>query len=41
MMVVGGMAIFSIKLCTVLWYLAIMWVDQKLMLFMYPDINVW
>ena len=39
MMVVGGMAIFTIKFWTVLWYLA-MWVDQNLILSMYPDVNV-
>lgn len=39
MMVVGAMAIFSVKFWTVLWYLA-MWVDQNLILSMYPDINV-
>ena len=39
MMVVGAMAIFSIKFWTVLWYLA-MWVDQNLLLSMYPDVNV-
>ncbi len=38
-MVVGGMAIFTIKFWTVLWYLA-MWVDQNLILSMYPDVNV-
>ncbi|MBR9910336.1 MAG: conjugal transfer protein TraG [Gammaproteobacteria bacterium] len=38
MMVVGGMAIFTIKFWTVLWYLA-MWVDQNLILSMYPDVN--
>lgn len=39
MMVLGGMAIFTIKFWTVLWYLA-MWVDQNLILSMYPDVNV-
>jgi len=39
MMVIGGMAIFTIKFWTVLWYLA-MWVDQNLILSMYPDVNV-
>jgi len=39
MMVVGGMAIFTIKFWSVLWYLA-MWVDQNLILSMYPDVNV-
>ena len=32
-------AIFTIKFWTVLWYLA-MWVDQNLILSMYPDVNV-
>ena len=39
MMVVGAMAIFTIKFWSVLWYLA-MWVDQNLILSMYPDVNV-
>ena len=39
MMVVAGMAIFTIKFWTVLWYLA-MWVDQNLILSMYPDVNI-
>ncbi len=39
MKVVGGMAIFTIKFWAVLWYLA-MWVDQNLILSMYPDVNV-
>lgn len=39
MMVVGGMAIFTIKFWTVLWYLA-MWVDQNLILSMYPDVSL-
>lgn len=39
MLVVAGMAIFTIKFWTVLWYLA-MWVDQNLILSMYPDINI-
>ncbi len=38
MMVTGGMAIFTIKFWSVLWYLA-MWVDQNLILSMYPDVN--
>ncbi len=38
-MVVGAMAIFTIKFWSVLWYLA-MWVDQNLILSMYPDVNV-
>jgi TraG-like protein, N-terminal region len=39
MMIVGGMAIFTIKFWSVLWYLA-MWVDQNLILSMYPDVNL-
>lgn len=39
MMVVGAMAIFTIKFWSVLWYLA-MWVDQNLIQSMYPDVNV-
>lgn len=39
MLVVAGMAIFTIKFWTVLWYLA-MWVDQNLILSMYPDISI-
>jgi hypothetical protein len=39
MMVVGAMAIFTVKFWSVLWYLA-MWVDQNLILSMYPDVNV-
>jgi len=39
MMVVGAMAIFTVKFWTVLWYLA-MWVDQNLIASMYPDVNV-
>ena len=39
MMVVGDMAIFTIKFWSVLWYLA-MWVDQNLILSMYPDVNI-
>ena len=39
MMVVGAMAIFTIKFWSVLWYLAL-WVDQNLILSMYPDVNV-
>ena len=33
------MAIFTIKFWTVIWYLA-MWVDQNLILSMYPDVNI-
>ena len=39
MMVVGAMAIFTVKFWSVLWYLA-RWVDQNLILSMYPDVNV-
>jgi hypothetical protein len=39
MMVVGAMAIFTIKFWSVLWYLAL-WVDQNLIISMYPDVNV-
>jgi hypothetical protein len=39
MMVLGAMAIFTIKFWSVLWYLA-MWVDQNLILSMYPDVSV-
>ena len=39
MMVVGAMAIFTVKFWSVLWYLA-MWVDQNLIRSMYPDANV-
>lgn len=39
MMVVGAMAIFTVKFWSVLWYLA-MWVDQNLILSMYPDVNL-
>jgi len=33
------MAIFTVKFWSVLWYLAL-WVDQNLILSMYPDVNV-
>ena len=39
MMVVGAMAIFTVKFWSVLWYLS-MWVDQNLIRSMYPDVNV-
>ena len=39
MMVIGAMAIFTVKFWSVLWYLA-MWVDQNLILSMYPDVNI-
>ena len=39
MMVVGALAIFTVKFWSVLWYLA-MWVDQNLIQSMYPDVNV-
>ena len=38
MMVVGAMAVFTVKFWSVLWYLA-MWVDQNLILSMYPDVQ--
>ncbi len=39
MMMTGAMAIFTIKFWSVLWYLAL-WVDQNLILSMYPDVNI-
>ena len=39
MMGVGAMAVFTVKFWSVLWYLA-MWVDQNLILSMYPDVNL-
>jgi hypothetical protein len=39
MMVIGAMAIFTVKFWSVLWYLAL-WVDQNLIQSMYPDVNV-
>lgn len=33
------MAIFTVKFWSVLWYLAL-WVDQNLILSMYPDVNI-
>jgi len=39
MMVTGAMAIFAVKFWSVLWYLAL-WVDQNLILSMYPDVSV-
>jgi hypothetical protein len=39
MMVIGAMAIFTVKFWSMLWYLAL-WVDQNLILSMYPDVNV-
>ena len=38
MMVIGAMAIFTVKFWSVLWYLAL-WVDQNLIRAMYPDVN--
>lgn len=38
-LVTAGLAIFTVKFWTVLWYLA-MWVDQNLIQSMYPDANV-
>jgi hypothetical protein len=39
MLVMGAMAIFTVKFWSVLWYLAL-WVDQNLILSMYPDVNI-
>jgi hypothetical protein len=39
MMVIGAMAIFTVKFWSVLWYLAL-WVNQNLIQSMYPDVNV-
>jgi len=39
MMVIGAMAIFTVKFWSVLWYLA-QWVDQNLIRAMYPDVSV-
>ncbi len=39
MMVIGAMAIFTVKFWSVLWYL-VLWVDQNLIQSMYPDVNV-
>ena len=39
MMMTGAMAIFTVKFWSVLWYLAL-WVDQNLILSMYPDVNI-
>lgn len=39
MLMIGAIAIFTVKFWTVLWYLAL-WVDQNLILSMYPDVNV-
>ena len=38
-MITGGLAIFSVKFWTVLWYLA-QWIDQNLIASMYPDVNL-
>ncbi len=38
-LLIGAMAIFSVKFWTVLWYLA-QWVDQNLITSMYPDVDV-
>ena len=38
MMVMGAVAIFTVKFWSVLWYLS-MWVDQNLIRSMYPDVN--
>jgi len=39
MLATGALAIFTVKFWSVLWYLAL-WVDQNLILSMYPDINI-
>ena len=39
MMVATGMAVFTVRFWSVLWYLAL-WVDQNLIRSMYPDVNV-
>ncbi len=39
MIVIGAMAIFTVKFWSVLWYLAL-WVDQNLIMSMYPDVNI-
>ena len=39
MMVAAGMAVFTVRFWSVLWYLAL-WVDQNLIRSMYPDVNV-
>ena len=39
MLMIGAMAIFTVKFWSVLWYLAL-WVDQNLIISMYPDVNV-
>ena len=36
---VGALAVFTVKFWSVLWYLAL-WVDQNLILSMYPDVSV-
>jgi hypothetical protein len=38
MLVTGALAVFTVKFWSVLWYLA-MWVDQNLILSMYPDVS--
>jgi hypothetical protein len=39
MMVLGALGIFTVKFWTVLWTLA-QWVDQNLIMAMYPDVSV-
>ena len=39
MLMTGAMAIFTVKFWSVLWYIAL-WVDQNLILSMYPDVNI-
>lgn len=39
LLVTGALAVFSVKFWSVLWYLAL-WVDQNLILAMYPDVSI-
>ncbi len=39
MLVTGALAVFTVKFWSVLWYLAL-WVDQNLILSMYPDVSI-
>jgi hypothetical protein len=39
MLMTGALAVFTVKFWSVLWYLAL-WVDQNLILSMYPDVNI-
>jgi hypothetical protein len=38
-LVTGALAVFTVKFWSVLWYLAL-WVDQNLILSMYPDVSI-